>query len=553
MMRRFSLVFPYASALLVVALVLADRLWRAPESREAMSGMCHGAGSQAMGGLPPWLYYGSIGAVLVVSFLLTERKTAHDANGAAASAGPRFDLLRWSWLRTALRHPATRFVGQLGISVIFVLIIVAGLFGSQLPGKNIAPLLTWTIWWAGLILLILYAGKMWCYVCPWDALATWAEGLRLWRPRTEGLSLGLRWPRAMRNVWPATILFIALTWIELAHGATASPRVTAWLALMMLGMAFASAFLFDRKAFCRYGCLVGRISGLYALFAPVEIRARDRDVCRSCTTHSCYTGNADGDPCPTSQFLATMDQNTYCISCMECVKTCESDNVAVNLRPWGEDLAAHHRPRSDEAYLAIVLLALTGFHGLTMTPSWGATVDTMQQVLGIGRTMAFSVGMTAVLVLPVLLYALLVAAARWAAGDSARGYRDHFIRYAYSLLPIALFYHLAHNSEHLFVEGPKLLALASDPLGFGWNLFGTAAWAPQSLIGLQTLWGLQVLLVLVGHIYGLRIGRGVAGALHAGRVHALRSQLPMLVAMILFSTASLWLLKQPMEMRLSMM
>ena len=32
-----------------------------------------------------------------------------------------------------------------------------------------------------------------------------------------------------------------------------------------------------------------------------------------------------------------------------------------------------------------------------------------------------------------------------------------------------------------------------------------------------------------------------------------RSQLPMLIAMILFSVMSLWLLKQPMEMRTSAM
>ena len=39
---------------------------------------------------------------------------------------------------------------------------------------------------------------------------------------------------------------------------------------------------------------------------------------------------------------------------MECVKSCEQQNVAVQLRPWGEDLIAHHRPRSDEAYLALL-------------------------------------------------------------------------------------------------------------------------------------------------------------------------------------------------------
>ena len=66
--------------------------------------------------------------------------------------------------------------------------------------------------------IILYTGAAWCYVCPWQAIAEWAEGVRLWGRRKEGLSLGLKWPKPFRNVWPAIVLFAALTWIELGFG-----------------------------------------------------------------------------------------------------------------------------------------------------------------------------------------------------------------------------------------------------------------------------------------------------------------------------------------------
>jgi len=151
----------------------------------------------------------------------------------------------------------------------------------------VAPLLTWTIWWCGLVVLILFAGKAWCYACPWDAIATWVERLRLWKKTDSELGLSLPWPPAMRNIWLATLLFVGLTWIELGFGVTMKPRATAWLGLIILGLAFVSIFIFDRKSFCRYGCLVGRVSGLYALFAPVELRARNRSVCRSCKTLAC--------------------------------------------------------------------------------------------------------------------------------------------------------------------------------------------------------------------------------------------------------------------------
>jgi hypothetical protein len=556
MSRRASLLFPYACAFLVAGLILLDgSLWGSERgAAEPMS--CHQAsqtpGASGFGGLPGPLYYGSIAVVLLLSFVVIERR-AKRGGGAAAARRPRLDLLRHTGVRTVFKHRAVRPLAQATMVALFVLVIAAGLFGNQLPTKNIAPILTWTVWWCGLVLLILYAGKAWCYVCPWDAVAGWAESMRIWGGRRANLSLGLRWPRFMRNIWPATLLFIGLTWLEIGFGVTMRPRATAWLGLTMLGLAFVSAFLFDRKSFCRYGCLVGRISGLYALFSPVEVRAADPDVCRTCTTRSCYHGNDDGEACPTFQYLGSMEQNTYCISCMECVKTCETDNVALRLRPWGSDLMQQGHPRSDEAYLALVLLSLTGFHGLTMTRAWGSVVEAMRGLLGVGETMAFSLGMVAIMILPVALYAALVEISRRFASGGSHAYREHFMRYAYALLPIALFYHLAHNSEHLLLEGQRVLPLLSDPFGYQWDLFGGARWEPGPLVGMGTLWAIQVLLVLIGHVYSLIAARRAAGVLFGDARAATLSQIPMLAAMILFSIMSLWLLKQPMEMRTTWM
>jgi ferredoxin len=548
---RLGLALPYGAAALIGALIVLDGglRWRG-DAATPMS--CHAASEAgvALGGMPDALYYGSIVAILLLSFVVIEWRVGRTARGDTPES--RIDLLAFPWLRAALARPATRVVSQLVVVALFALVIAAGLFGNQLPTKNIAPLLTWTIWWCGLVLLIMYAGKAWCYVCPWDAVAGWAEGLGFGRRRAR-LGLGLTWPRWLRTIWPATLLFIGLTWIELGFGVTMNPRATAWLALAMFGMAFASAFIFDRKAFCRYGCLVGRISGLYALFSPVEVRAKDLDTCRTCATKSCYRGNERGEPCPTFQYLGAMAQNTYCISCMECVKTCEADNVALRLRPWGSDLFGARRVRPDEAYLALIMLSLTGFHGLTMTPTWGAMLEWARSVLAVGESTAFTLGMLAIMIGPILLYAGLVALSRWAAREQAGRYRDHFLAYAYALLPIALFYHLAHNSEHLLMEGQRLVPLLSDPFGFEWNLFGTAAWTLAPLVSMQTLWAIQVLLVAVGHVYSLGAARQTAGMLFAGARPARRSQLPMLGAMILFSIMSMWLLKQPMEMRVSAM
>jgi len=103
------------------------------------------------------------------------------------------------------------------------------------------------------------------------------------------------------------------------------------------------------------------------------------------------------------------------------------------------------------------------------------------------------------------------------------------------------------------MEGPKIVARLSDPLGWGWNLFHTAQLHIAPLVSLDILWILQVVLVGVGHIYSLWAAQRISVGFFGDKRSATRGQLPMLVGMIAFSVLSLWLLKQPMEMRGSAM
>jgi hypothetical protein len=191
-----------------------------------------------------------------------------------------------------------------------------------------------------------------------------------------------------------------------------------------------------------------------------------------------------------------------------------------------------------------------------MTPAWQELVDGIRGFGDWGKTIGFSLGMALMMFAPIAIYAVLVAVSMALGQRDAikpLRYRDYFIRYAYALLPIALFYHIAHNLEHLLMEGPKMLALMSDPFGWNWNLFGTAGWNVPPLISLSKLWLLQAFLVLVGHVYSLWVAQKTSLRLFGTSRAALRSQLPMLLGMICFSVFSLWLLKQPMEMRTSAM
>jgi polyferredoxin len=502
-------------------------------------------------GIPFWFFVAGVAAVLLVSFagLAFTNPTPARADGGGYAT---WDLLRIGTVRRVLLWRPFRFGLQATFAILFLFVIVTGLFGRQQAGTNAATVLTWTYWWILLVLLATLVGKAWCYVCPWDAISGWLERFSLWGRGRWPLSAGLRWPRPLRNLYPAAFLFLGLTWLELGYGVTTRPGLTAILALLMFFLAFIPAVLFERSSFCRYGCLVGRISGLYALFAPVEIRARDRDVCRTCATRDCYHGNDRGLPCPTSQFLGGMTKNTYCIMCGECMYTCPHDNVALNVRPFGADLAKSSPVRADEAAMVIIMLSMSTFHGITMTPVWHASIGAIEDRLHLPYLLAFSLGMVGILGLLALAYLVFVALSHRVTRTREVSVRQLAIRYAYALLPIALFYHFAHNSMHFFIEGGALVPILSDPFGWSWNLLGTASLVPGPLLSLRVIWLIMIAFILFGHVWSLVVAHRIALHVFPDRRLALRSQLPMLACMVAYSALSLWIIAQPMEMRTSL-
>jgi len=470
-------------------------------------------------------------------------------SAAAARPHRRLDLAAIPAVGRLLRWPPFLFLLRLPLVVLFVGVILAGLLGEQSPGRNLATLTVWTVWWAALPFLALVFGKVWCAVCPWQALADWAQRLRLWGVADRPVTFGLAVPPWLRNLWPAIALFLVLTWLELGYGVTLSPRTTAYLALAMLFLSLYLGLVFARAAFCRYGCLVGAITGVYATFAPVELRGHDRAICRDCAGRDCFHGNALGNPCPTFQYLGGMERSGSCLLCLECVRSCPEDNVAVSLRPFGAELAALPRPRWDEAWLALILVGLTSFHGFVMTPWWGRLTDAVEAWAGLGPTAAFTGLMAAAVALPIAAYAWVAALARaWGRAGARVARAAPFIQYAFALLPVAFFYHLAHNAGHLFLEGGSLVPALSDPLGWGWNLLGTAHILPGPLLTGSWLLILQVACLVVGQAYAALVALRVSRRLFAGGRPA-RALAPVLAFSLLLSLLNLWLLGQPMVHR----
>jgi hypothetical protein len=120
------------------------------------------------------------------------------------------------------------------------------------------------------------------------------------------------------------------------------------------------------------------------------------------------------------------------------------------------------------------------------------------------------------------------------------------LRFAFTLIPIAFVYNLTHYFTLAILQGPAILPLLSDPLGLGWDLFGTSGWydAPI-LLEAGTIWHTQVGLILVGHILSVYLSHLEALKIFSSRREAALSQLPMLILMVILTTIGLWILSLP--------
>ena len=447
------------------------------------------------------------------------------------------------------KYPSLLFIAKLLFLSLFLLIIVAGLVGTPIAERNVATVLTWNLWWAGLIFSIFFLGSAWCAVCPWDALAQWLVRRRLWKRGESSNSLELSVPKWLRSVWPALVMFIGLTWLELGLGITLDPYATAMVSLIMVLLATVSLSLFKRKAFCRYFCPVGRTVGFYSQLSAVAIRPIDTQRCAECLTLECFHGSDEVEPCPTGLVMGTLTQNSYCTSCGNCTQSCPDSNVAWSFRSPSIEAISSARPHWDEAWFMISLLALTAFHGLSMMSFWEDWMNNLAGLIGDSGQLltSFSIALSATLFAIAALYCGLIAMTQRMTSQS---FRELLSTFAFINLPLAFAYHMAHNLNHLVREGAGLTDVLFNPLGVDSLPLSMmekherhiTMWFSQDILS-----GLQVVLMIFGLWVAVQVIRYRSVSLNiTSRIHLM----PVLFYALLITGFHLWMLAQPMTMRM---
>ncbi len=404
----------------------------------------------------------------------------------------------------------------------FVLAILAGFFGTRAGNRNFGIVFVWIIWWALLILLLLpFAGRLWCAMCPIPAPGEWLQRRALVQPRPGArlYTLGRKWPRRLRNIWVQNVGFLMIALFSVVI--LTSPGVTALVLVLFAVMALGTSLIFERRTFCRYLCPVGGFIGLYSQVAPVEIRVKDAAVCIGHKEKTCYTGSDAGYGCPWLLFPGGLQANTFCGLCTECLKTCPKDNLALFLRLPGTDLLRSRGHRLDEAYKGFIMLASALIYAAVLIGPWGFLKETARAV---GSAAWFAYAFVFLALSLAVLPGLFWLAVRLGQGRRQMRVRVLFADYATALVPLGLTAWMAFSLSFVLANLSYVWPVLSDPFGWGWNLLGTATWAwTPYLSGLVPY--LQMFLLLSG------LAAAVAVALRTAHQHGQppRAALPVVV------------------------
>ena len=395
------------------------------------------------------------------------------------------------WLERVLRSRALHVLLGLLSAGLLTLVFLTALIGEPTSDRNLSPWFVLIVFWLGLVPVQVLFGNVWTVLNPWLAFANGVAWL--WR------RLGSEWVPPLDHperlgVWPAAIALYSFAAWELAYAEPGSPRALALaIAIYSYAMWFGMA-AFGRRTWDDHGNGFTVYFGLLARIAPF--------------------GEHDG---------------------------------RIVLRIPLSGLAGPERRTGMLAFLSVMLGSVV-FDSVSNLNFWQELRADLQQPYLIDAPGTAELIGTGLALAGLALGALLVASTYLGAIAIARrmvGERPLHQEFLFGLVPIALAYAVAHYFTALVRDGQYAWALASDPFGFGWDLFGFADYRPPIVpIDPNTVWYSQFAVLVAGHVAGLAVAHDRAVAILPAR-DALRSQYAMLALMVVYTIGGLWLLSQP--------
>ena len=451
-----------------------------------MNIVAHGIGGIRDLPVPGWLFYWSAGIVLVASFVLLGalwRQPQLQKRAAGRELGDAVSRVVLGPLRVLV---------QVVSVVLFALVWAAALVGDTDPFRNLAPTWVYVVFWLGVPLASAVLGDVWRALSPWRALADGFVWLRE-RSGEEARPLA-RYPEHLGR-WPAAGALFAFVALELAYVDPASPRVLAFAIALYTYVTLFGMAAFGRETWSARGEGFAVLFGYFARIAPFH-----------------------------------------------------ADEGRLRARWPLTGLAGAERVPGSAAFLA-VMLGSVAFDGYSRTTAWQDLVARVEAHLIVDSRGLADLAVTGLslggLVAGTLVVGLAFEAACAIAARLVNAPRRLAPEFVLSLVPIAFVYEVAHYFSLLVIQGQFAIPLLSDPLGRGWNVLGTADVVPDlSLLSPNTIWYVQVVALVVGHVTGLALAHDRAVTIFVDRRDALRSQYAMLALMVVYTVGGLWILSR---------
>lgn len=465
----------------------------------------HGFGQRFDLPVPLELYLLGSGATVALSFAVI---------ALFGRARDRGQVLRTRPLPAALARvlawPIALAVVRTVSVAVFAVAVSAGLWGTQDPAHNILPTLVWIIWWTGMAYVCALVGDLWSVVNPWAVSFSWLEAVHARLRPGRRFGLGLRVPSWL-GVWPGLAAFGIFVWAELIWPDNAVPARLAWAAIAYSAFNWSGMFAFGRRAWLASGDAFAIAFGLFARFAPLGGAAR------------------------------------------------------LGWRPYGAALLSDQPISTSLMVFVLAMLATVSFDGFMATPLWRemyTAIETWKPIMptlfalyqrGFGADLSIpTIGLLLAPLAFVATYlgfaALVTGFGNATAPDRARRRSPGWVAryFVLTLVPIAIAYHLAHYLGFLLTAGQLIIPLASDPFGAGQDLFGSADYRLNiGIVGARFVWYTSVIAIVIGHVIAVYLSHVLALRAFPDRRSALWSQAPMLVLMVAYTCASLWILGQP--------
>jgi len=459
-----------------------------------------------------------------------------------------FDLLKIRWLRKIMLWKHTRSVFQAVLLLGAIAIIFDGFVGEQFAPKNVATTGSWIDYRLILVLSVLVIGGVFCMSCPFVLVS---------RQIQKRIGRNLPWPGWLKGKWLAVGMLLLILWSYEVLSLWNSPALTATVTLAYFGAAVLVDGVYKGNAFCKYVCPLGLFTQAYSMVSPTEIKSKSFNYCRDeCEGKECINGNTTKKiaGCQTFLYLGTKQSNMDCSYCLDCIRACPHDNIAVQVRQPTHELSANLKKRDFSlAAMALIISFASLFNAAGMVGPFQDFERGLGNALGVKDfvftyTLLFLIFLVAV----PLFFGWLATWATQKLANSNEALSSIFKRYALSLLPVSFGMWTAHYLYHFLIGGAgiwptiqNLFVTIGLPI-FGQPDFTVGGIIPRDWYGIIT--PLQVTIIYVGFmISGIsvwQISRKMYKRKIAGRATLGFAGLALLLAVV-----GILILLQPMQAR----